>query len=134
MKKLHALSHLAVITLVCGLSSGCASIVDGSTQSVSVDTPSVTGATCSLTNNKGEWYINSTPGSVSVHRSYENLVVVCQKPGYDTATDNVKSSTKGMAAGNILFGGVIGAGVDCADGAAYDYPTNIHVPMQPAQQ
>ena len=32
-----------------------------------------------------------------------------------------------MAFGNILFGGVIGAGVDIATGAAYDYPELIVV-------
>jgi hypothetical protein len=42
---------------------------------------------------------------------------------------SVKSSTKAMAFGNILFGGVIGAGVDVATGAAYDYPTLITVVM-----
>lgn len=34
-----------------------------------------------------------------------------------------------MAFGNILFGGVIAAGVDVATGAAYDYPTMITVLM-----
>lgn len=37
------------------------------------------------------------------------------------------SKTKGMAFGNIVFGGVIGAGVDMADGAAYDYPNEINM-------
>jgi phosphoketolase len=41
----------------------------------------------------------------------------------------VNSSTKGMAFGNILFGGPIGAGVDMASGAAYDYPNLITVMM-----
>jgi phosphoketolase len=31
--------------------------------------------------------------------------------------------------GNILFGGPIGAGVDMASGAAYDYPNLITVMM-----
>lgn len=36
-----------------------------------------------------------------------------------------------MAAGNILFGGLIGVGIDVATGAAFDYPTLITVPMTP---
>jgi hypothetical protein len=36
-----------------------------------------------------------------------------------------------MAFGNILFGGVIGAGVDVATGAAYDYPAVIEIDMTP---
>ena len=41
----------------------------------------------------------------------------------------VKSSTKGMAFGNILLGGFIGAGVDMSTGAAYDYPDILVVDM-----
>jgi hypothetical protein len=34
-----------------------------------------------------------------------------------------------MAYGNILLGGVIGAGVDVVNGAAYDYPSEVSVPL-----
>ncbi|MDH4481479.1 MAG: hypothetical protein QE279_02085 [Rhodoferax sp.] len=34
-----------------------------------------------------------------------------------------------MAFGNIIFGGVIGAGVDISTGTAYDYPSLIVVMM-----
>lgn len=111
------------------LLTGCASIVNGNQQSVSVKTGNVQGATCSLENNKGKWYVNQTPGSVLVHRSYDDLKIACEKKGYGLSEESVKSKTKGMAFGNVVFGGVIGAGVDMADGAAYDYPTDINVPF-----
>ena len=111
---------------------GCASIVNGQNQSVSVEAlaeaGSVVGANCKLSNNKGTWYITS-PGSTMVQRSYEDLGVRCEKEPHDPGMVSVKSSTKAMAFGNILFGGVIGAGVDVATGAAYDYPTLITVVM-----
>lgn len=129
MSTIKSLVVLSVFGLLSSLLSGCASIVSGTTQSISVETPSVTGAQCSLINDKGEWYINSTPGSVMVHRSYQDLVIACQKAGYLTDTKRVKSTTKAMVFGNVLFGGGIGAGVDVADGAAYNYPTDIQVPM-----
>jgi hypothetical protein len=44
----------------------------------------------------------------------------------------VKSKTKGMSFGNVLAGVIIGAGVDMGDGAAYDYPTEIVVPVKRA--
>lgn len=88
-----------------------------------------TGAICSLSNNKGKWFINGTPGSVVIHRSYQPLIVYCQKPGFADAQISVASKTKGMAFGNVVFGGLIGDGVDAGDGAAYDYPTDIVVPM-----
>jgi phosphoketolase len=39
-----------------------------------------------------------------------------------------------MAAGNIIFGGPIGAGVDAATGAAFDYPSLIKVLMEGKKQ
>jgi hypothetical protein len=47
-------------------------------------------------------------------------MVACTKEGYTPATTSVASSTKAMAYGNVLFGGLVGAGVDAATGAAYD--------------
>ena len=78
--------------------------------------------------NKGAWYV-TTPGSTTVQRSFEDLGVTCTKQDHVQGTVAVKSSTKGMAFGNILFGGVIGVGVDVATGAAYDYPTVVSVAL-----
>ena len=125
-----AVTALAALALLaCG---GCASIVSGQNQSVSVVSKNlgaeVTGARCSLVNDKGTWYA-TTPGSVTVHRSFNELVVECGADGVDRGTVAVKSSTKAMAFGNLLFGGVIGVGVDTVSGAAYDYPNVITVQM-----
>jgi hypothetical protein len=122
-----AVTALIVATIT--LSSGCASIVNGNHQPVSVDTGNVQNAKCELSNNKGTYFVN-TPGTVIVGRSFDAISVTCQKNGYHTTVKTVGSNTKAMAFGNILFGGVIGAGVDMADGAAYDYPTNISVQMR----
>jgi uncharacterized protein YceK len=120
----------AILASACAISllSGCASIVSGTNQSVTVDTPGCAGASCKLTNDKGNWAV-TTPGSVVVHRAYGALTVDCAKEGFPNGTTTVNSSTKGMAFGNILFGGLIGAGVDAGTGAAYDYPNSITVPM-----
>jgi hypothetical protein len=128
MNKLAGALSLAAITL----STGCASIVSGNHQPVSVETGAVKNASCSLVNNKGTWFVPNTPGSVVVNRSFDEMNVTCQKTGYRTSIVKIGSSTKPMAFGNIVFGGVIGAGVDMADGAAYDYPTIIQVPMKRA--
>jgi len=128
MKKLL----LAVVIGLVSLTTGCASIVTGQNQSLSVETrqkgKQVVGANCKLSNNKGIWYV-ITPGSTTVQRSYEDLAVRCEKDGIDPGIANVKSSTKAMAFGNIIFGGIIGAGVDMASGSAYDYPSLITVEM-----
>jgi membrane-associated protease RseP (regulator of RpoE activity) len=113
--------------------SGCASIVSGQNQVVSVDTPGCPGARCELVNDKGRFYVASTPGTVTLTRSYNNLQVTCTRGATTSAPVSVASATKAMAFGNLLVGGIIGAGVDVGTGAAYDYPQMISVPMDCSQ-
>jgi len=119
--------NLLLLAVLPPLVSGCASIVTGQNQTISVETVGVNDAKCSLANDEGTWF-TTTPGSVTVKRSYSNLNVTCKKDQL-TGCTSVKSSTKGMAFGNILAGGIIGAAVDCGTGSAYDYPTVIKVDM-----
>lgn len=117
------------VVLVLMALQGCASIVSGQSQVVSVETPGCDGARCELRNDKGTWFVPVTPGTVTVMRSYNNLQVTCGRGSVQAAPQSVASKTKSMAFGNILFGGIIGAGVDVSTGAAYDYPQLISVPM-----
>jgi hypothetical protein len=114
--------------MLVALTSGCATITTGTNQSLSVETrakgTSVAGAACQLSNDKGTWFV-TTPGSVTVNRAYGDLAVKCTHDKHPVGTMIVKSSTKGMAFGNILVGGVIGAAVDVSTGSAYDYPSLI---------
>jgi uncharacterized protein YceK len=121
--------RFAIVTVLLVILSGCASITTGENQSLSVETNPCRGATCKLTNDKGTWYVNGTPGSVTVHRAYGDLNLICEEGAFKSNPMVVASTTKGMAFGNIIFGGLIGAGVDASTGAAYDYPTVITVPM-----
>ena len=114
--------------------TGCASITESKNQSMSVSTGDVTGAMCTLSNSKGSYYVNSTPGSVMVRNACDQLTVTCKKDGYvpaNPAAGSIQDKSKGMAWGNILFGGVIGIAVDRNTGAGCNYPQqNIIFPMQ----
>lgn len=110
--------------------TSCASITSGTSQTVSVSTDPECGAECCLQNDKGKWYLPCTPGSVTVHRSYQDLVITAIKPGYQDSVVHIKSKTKANVMGNVLLGGAIGVGVDCANGAAYDYPSQIVIPLE----
>jgi hypothetical protein len=131
MKTVRTIASVLAVAAASSL-TGCASIVSGTSQVVSVETShqsaKVDGAICKLENDKGTYFV-TTPGTVTVHRAYGDMNVKCEKPGVPAGVATVKSSTKGMIAGNILFGGVIGAGVDAASGAAYDYPALFQVVM-----
>lgn len=132
MKTLRLCMGLVALAAATQL-TGCASIVGGTNQTISVeshatDGAQIPGANCKLSNNKGTWFV-TTPGSTTVNRSFEDLSVLCEKESHPSGMVTIKSSTKPLAFGNIIFGGVIGAGVDVATGAAYDYPTLVRVKM-----
>jgi hypothetical protein len=112
---------------------GCASITGSGTQPLSVETRDLNGAEvkraeCKLNNNKGQWYV-STPGTVMVVRSSDDLLVMCEKENFPMGHATVVSSVKGMMFGNIIFGGVVGAVVDHAQGSGYEYPGFISIVM-----
>lgn len=125
MKKtiILTLSIIPILSL-----SGCASVLSGTKQNVHVSTGTTYGASCALTNTKGSWVIKQTPGSVSVARSNTNLAVTCKKGGVN-GSNMIASNTNSTVFGNIIVGGLIGTGIDMADGAAYAYPSEITVAM-----
>lgn len=68
-----------------------------------------------------------TPASFKVPRR-KHLQVTISKPGYKTRQIEVPSQVSGgggvAMAGNLLLGGVVGAGVDAATGAMYIHQPN----------
>ena len=116
--------------------TGCASITESKNQSMSVTTGDITGAMCTLSNSKGSYFVNLTPGTVSVRNACDPLAITCTKKGYvpsNPAAGTVQDKAKSMAWGNIVFGGIIGIAVDRSTGAGCQYPQqNVFYPMQKA--
>jgi hypothetical protein len=112
--------------------TGCATIVSEKIQPVTIQTVCdgklVTGATCELTNSKGNWIVQ-TPGSTPVRKAWGDLSINCKKDGA-SGVSTVSSSSNGTTWGNILIGGGIGAIVDAKTGAGYDYQNSITVTLQ----
>jgi len=125
--KLHAIAALAALGVAM---SGCASIVKGSSQTIAITSPPTTGATCTLSSSQGNWQM-ITPGSVTVERSKNDMQVRCVKQGWQDGFGMIPSNFEGWTVGNLVFGGVIGIGVDAATGAMNEYPNSFQVPMQP---
>ncbi len=107
----------------------CASIVTGQSQTVSVEVPNCPAASCRLSNRDGTYFLPNTPGTVQVNRVCGDMTLQCSAPGQNDFVMTVSESIEAMAWGNILLGGIIGAGVDAFTGAACEYPTLIPVPM-----
>lgn len=109
---------------------GCATITKGTTQTVAVDTPGVPGATCTITTQSGPQVV-TTPGTVSLKKASDPLPIACSKECYVNGQSIIPSNAEAMAAGNVVFGGLIGLGVDAASGAMYKYPDMVTVAMSP---
>lgn len=131
------LQHIVRPASLCGLSAtlllvaGCASIVGGRDQMLSVHAHTaagqeIRGAQCSMTNSKGRWEaFSATP--TTIHRAYGDLTVSCTKKGHDIGSLQTASTVRNWMFGNLLFGGIIGVGVDMYTGAGFRYPDVITI-------
>lgn len=134
MKKIKLIKNLTIALLLASvyglLLSGCASITRG-TKDVLVVNSEPMGAKVCLSNGM----MGITPATFKLPRD-SVLTVTIDKPGYKTASVLVDHCTAtsgavGMA-GNIVFGGIIGAGVDAMSGATQDLtPNPVYVILEP---
>src|SRR3982751_6604380 len=110
---------IAVVAALAVAVSGCASIVKGSSEAITIRTvPS--GAVCTLSNPRGKWRV-STPGRVRVKRSSEDMDVTCRATGYTDASGTISSDFETWTLGNVLIGGLVGLAVDWSTGAVNKY-------------
>jgi hypothetical protein len=111
--------------------SGCASVMNDTTQGMKIETKTlagelVTGADCKLTNDYGTATVKSGD-SAQVRRSSKDLEIGCVHPQNPNAVARAVSRVNGGMFGNILIGGGIGAIVDHNRGTAYTYPTWVQL-------
>ena len=98
---------------------------------MSINTPGVPGAMCTLQSPGVGSRSVQTPSNIILPKSKHNVAVSCTAQCYAPGVATLASHTEVMAAGNILFGGVIGLGVDAASGAMNTYDANVDVIMTP---
>jgi hypothetical protein len=125
--------RLNAIVLACAAMTGCASIVNDTTAPIRFETVSATGAEikdaeCRLENDYGQQSLK-TPATASVRRSSKDLHVTCVKAGETDGKGVAISRANAGLAGNIIFGGGIGAIIDHNKGTAYTYPQWVRVVM-----
>jgi hypothetical protein len=113
------------------LLASCATLIKGTTQVVAVNTPGVTGATCTLTAPAIGTLKVVTPDTVALPKASDNVAVRCTKQCYQEGTGVISTEIEGMTAGNIILGGVVGLGVDAATGAINRYTPEVQVAMVP---
>lgn len=107
---------------------GCATVINGTSQDVNIDTPNAAKAECTLSNRSMEQPLTVvTPATVRVPRSGGDLGVTCEREGYHPASGRIGSLFTGTTVGNVLIGGLIGVAVDATSGANNRYPRDIEI-------
>jgi hypothetical protein len=119
MKSIFVVAALAATSL-----SACATVTRGQNTVLEIET-TPGGAQVRTSNNMA---CESTPCGLKMARKSDNVVVTITKDGYKElkvtlATKVAGAGGAGMA-GNVLVGGLIGAGVDVATGAMLDLVPN----------
>lgn len=120
MKKFLVIASALLIT-------SCASIIEGSTQTINVATSPSVPANCTAT---GEFANTSftAPGSVNVKKSKNPISISCNpQDGSAQGTVKVFSDISGWGYGGAVATLGIGAIVDGSTGAANKYPDNVTV-------
>lgn len=127
--RIQVMATLSVAGVLCG----CATLVKGTTQSVSLTTPGVAAASCTLVSEGIGTRTVTTPATMSLDKSQHNIAVTCKKECYQDGVGIIASSTETMAAGNIIAGGPIGLGIDAVSGAMNHYNSDNQIAMVPIQ-
>jgi hypothetical protein len=131
MRRHHA--HLAMTALLITpmvLALGCASIMEGKTQSVSFNSEPA-GAQILINGLP----MGVTPATITIKKSeYDNANVLFKKEGYQDQQATLHTKVTGWFWGNIITGGLLGSGTDAISGAMWEYsPDKYFVTMPPVK-
>lgn len=107
------------LAAVAAVAMGCTTLGKPAGQTIRIETPNCPRASCELSNDRGTWRLDSTPGEVAIVTSKENLLVRCRVGEGEEAVTQALPSAKptgagalgGGVAGGAAAGAVIGSGL-----------------------
>lgn len=112
---------------------GCSTIVDGTSQTLGVNTNPADASCVFLRNGQQIAKIDPTPGTVMVEKTKHDIIVECTKDGYQKATFINKSDVNAATFGNILIGGGVGWAIDSATGSDNKYQATVSLTLVPEE-
>jgi hypothetical protein len=118
---------LAILLSLCS----CASIFESREQKLQVNTVPP-GASCKLLRSGvpiGE--VNPTPGAVLVRKSTYDIVIVCDKDGYQQTSYVNASGVAAATVGSAILGGATGVAIDSMTGTANKYDGEVTITLLP---
>ena len=121
----------STLLLLTALLPGCSSIIDGTSQEITVNT-NPPAAQCDLMRQNAKIAsIESTPAASLVRKTKYDITIACQKAGYQTTTYLNHSGVAGATFGNLILGGGIGWAIDSASGADNKYDGVVNMTLAP---
>ncbi|PVE06671.1 hypothetical protein [Limnohabitans sp. Rim28] len=117
------------------LLSGCASFLHSDVQHVQVTAKCkdrVVPAACVAQNAKGVWHFQA-PSTIEVRKDMTSLQIACRSLFFPEITATVPSRLNLSMAGNLLVGGVVGAGVDVYRGTGFAYASDVRIAYSACQ-
>ena len=127
-----SLGTAAAVSFAVVCLSGCASVVEGTSQEILVNTNPV-GANCDFVREGNVIAkVANTPGGVTIKKTKHDITLKCTKEGYQEATYLNHSGAAGATFGNIILGGGIGWAIDSASGSDNKYDGVVNITLVPA--
>ncbi len=110
---------------------GCATVTDGPTQTITVNT-NPAGANCMLDRlNEDIAFVGPTPGTVRIRKTKNDITVICNKRGYQQATYLNRSGADILTFGNLIIGGLTGWAIDSITGSDNKYNSTVNITLLP---
>ncbi|MHB8056821.1 MAG: hypothetical protein ACYDHC_02875 [Desulfuromonadaceae bacterium] len=126
--KLNILIAMTVLLIV----AGCGTLTNGGQQSIFVQAVAenkVVDASCNIKNSAGSWQIASS-NDVVIKKSAGELVIECLSKDHKYAGKEIISSETNASMWASIFTVGVGAAVDAASAAGFDYPRNLIIVMK----
>lgn len=121
--------RMLVILLSSVIFAGCASIIDGDRQYLTIEVTckgNIYPSICVATNSKGSWLFN-TPQKNYIYRDNSPLRIKCESGFLGSYEYTQNSIINTSVAGNIVAGGVLGVIYDVNNNSFWDYPKYIKI-------
>lgn len=121
-----------LLLLLSVLLPACSTIIEGRSQQIMINTTPPEASCTLIREGFPIGTVTPTPGSIYVEKTKHDIMIECEKTGYEKATFLNHSGTAGATWGNIVAGGLVGWGVDSATGSdnKYTSPVNITLPKK----
>lgn len=118
------MKRFSALILSLGVLAGCATVIEGQQQSISLRTPGAQDAECLFYNRDMRFMLRSGETRV-INKSDSKLIADCRAAGNRRVEMVIEPALEKMAIGNVATGVIPGVGYDHLSKGMYVYPTEI---------